>query len=121
VGLARWLAQAGRAEPALVLFRRAVDLGMPDNLLFPALVEIGLLEKKLGRDAESVAVFTELTASPNCSRGRAYQELAKHYEHRERNYTLALDMARGALAIEDSPENRRREDRLIRRAAKRKR
>jgi uncharacterized protein len=121
VGLARWLAQAGRAEPALVLFRRAVELGMPDNLLFPALVEIGLLEKKLGRDAESVAVFTELTESPNCSRGRAYQELAKHYEHRERNYTLALDMARGALAIEDSPENRRREDRLIRRAAKRRR
>ena len=61
----------------------------------PALVEIGLLEKKLGRDAESVAVFTELTESPNRSRGRAYQELAKHYEHRERNYTLALDMVRG--------------------------
>src|ERR1700682_4481839 len=34
VGLARWLIQAERLEEALRLFRRAVDLGLPDNLLF---------------------------------------------------------------------------------------
>ena len=45
------------------------------------------------------------------------QELAKHYEHREKNYAMALEMTRSALAIEDTPEIRRREHRLKTRIA----
>ncbi len=41
IGLARWLLQADRAEEALRLFRRAVDLGLPDDLLFRTLWDIG--------------------------------------------------------------------------------
>jgi hypothetical protein len=43
---------------------------------------------------------------------RAYEELAKHYEHRERNYAMALEMTRGALALEETPSILRREQRL---------
>jgi uncharacterized protein YprB with RNaseH-like and TPR domain len=115
IGLARWLAQTDRAEEALCLMRRAVDLGLPDSLLFRALWDIASLERRLGRLGAAVAVLTELAGSRNPFRARAYGELAKHYEHRERNYALALEMTRHALALEADPQLRRREERLARR------
>ena len=50
--------------------------------------------------------------SRNPFRVRALEELAKHYEHRERNHSMALEMTRTALAFEDTPPLRRREERL---------
>ena len=47
-GIARWLRQADELEQALALFRRAVDAGLPDDLLFRTLWDIGMLERKLG-------------------------------------------------------------------------
>jgi len=115
VGLARWLSAAGRHEESLRLLRRAVDLGLPDGLLFRTLWDVAALEKRLGRAEAARAAFEELTASRNPFRGRAFEELAKHYEHRERDYATALEMTRGALAVADSPDVRRREQRLTRR------
>jgi len=112
IGVARWLAQAGRHEEALPLFRRAVNMGLPDHLLFAALWEIASAEKKLGNAPGALAVMTDLAASPNAYRGRAFEALAKHYEHGERNYAMALEMTLGALALADTPELRRREERL---------
>lgn len=118
IGLARWVLQAGRHEEALRLFRRAVDLGLPDDLLFRTLWDIGAMEKRLGRADAALAVFTDLAGSRNAYRPRALRELAIHYEHRERNYAMALEMTRSALALENSPELRRREQRLRERAAR---
>ena len=112
IGLARWLVQADRYEEALPLFRRAVEMGLPDQLLFPALWEIAAAEKRLGRPDCALAVITELAASPNAYRVRALEALAKHYEHRERNYSMALEMTRTALEVADTPELRHREQRL---------
>jgi len=112
IGLARWLLQGEHREEALRLFRRAVDMGLPDALLFKTLWEIAALEKRLEREDAALAVITELAASRNPYRVRALEELAKHYEHRERNYAMALEMTRTALAISDTPEIRRREARL---------
>jgi len=120
IGLARWTLQAGRHEEALGMFRRAVELGLPDDLLFRTLWDIGALEKRLGRSDAALAVFSDLAACRNGYRQRALRELAIHYEHRERNYAMALEMTRGALALEDSPELRRREQRLQQRAARRR-
>jgi hypothetical protein len=60
----------------------------------------------------------ELTESRNPYRVRAFEELAKHYEHRARDYRAALEMTQRALAIEDMPEMRRREERLKVRVAR---
>jgi uncharacterized protein YprB with RNaseH-like and TPR domain len=119
VGLARWLLQGERPEEALRLFRRAVDLGMPDDLLFRTLWDVGTLEKRLGRETEALAVFSDLAESRNPYRVRALQELAKHYEHRDRNYEMALEVTRAALAMEDSAGLRRRKERLESRLARR--
>lgn len=120
IGLARWVLQAGRHEEALRLFRRALDLGLPDDLLFRTLWDIATMEKRLGRADAALAVFTDLAGSRNAYRLRALRELAIHYEHRERNYAMALEMTCSALELENSPELRRREQRLRQRAAKRK-
>ena len=101
------------------MLRRALDLGLPDAHLFRAMLDIGLLEKKLGNEQASVAMFSDLAASPNAFQLRGFEELAKFYEHRERNYAMALEMVRNAQALGGSPEIDRRAERLRARLAKR--
>lgn len=112
IGVARWLLETGRADESLALFRRAVDMGLPDHLLFRTQWDIAAIERRIGRADASLAVLTDLAAARNPYRVRALAELAKHYEHNERSYSMALEMTRAALAFEDSAELRRREERL---------
>jgi hypothetical protein len=112
IGLARWLLQSDRQEEALGLFRRALEMGLPDDLLFRTMWDVAGLERRMGRHDAALAMVVELAGSRNPYRVKAYAELAKHYEHREKNYVMALEMTRHALAFEDSPEIRRREQRL---------
>jgi hypothetical protein len=115
LGLARWLLLSDRLEEALRLMRRAVDMGLPDRHLFRTLFEAGAIEKKLGLEHAAVATYTDLTLSPNPFQVKAYEELAKHYEHREKNYAMALECVRAARATEDSAALAARHARLQRR------
>jgi uncharacterized protein YprB with RNaseH-like and TPR domain len=112
VGLARWWRQAGNPENALALFRQAVDRGLPDDLMFRTLWDMALIEKKLGREHAALPVFTELAGARNPWRAAALEELAKYFEHRERNYAMALEMTLNALDLEPSDALRRRMARL---------
>lgn len=116
-GLGRWLREAGQMDEALALLRRAVEAGMSDDLLFRTLWDIGLLEKRMGHAAAALAVFTDLGGCRNPFRVQALEELAKHYEHRERNHAMALEFTRTALELEDTEALRHREARLRRRLA----
>jgi uncharacterized protein len=116
--IARWLLAAEEREPGLAMLKRAVDAGLPDRLLFRALWDIALLEKKLGRANAALTLFTEIAGCRNDFRASALQELAKYYEHEERNYALALEFTKQASAYESSPALRHRETRLERRLAK---
>jgi len=118
IGVARWLFAAERLDEALRLLQRAIDLGLPDTLLFKTLWDVAAIEKRLGRVEAARAGFAELAASRNPYRARAYEELAKDYEHRERDYAAALEMTRRALELEDTPALRRREQRLSTRLEK---
>jgi uncharacterized protein len=118
IGMARWLLQSERSEEALRLLLRAVHLGLPDRLLFRTLWDIALLHRRLGRPEAARAALEDLTGSRNPYRARAFEELAKHYEHRERNLPAALNMARSARAVTDTDPLRRREQRLSARVAK---
>lgn len=117
LGLGRWLRQCEKLDEALVMLRRAVEAGLPDDLLFRTQWDIGLLEKKRANHEAALAIFTDLAACRNPFRIQAFEELAKHYEHRERNYPMALEFTRAALELVDGPELRHREERLKRRVA----
>jgi uncharacterized protein len=118
LGLARWLQVSGRLEEAHRLMRRAIDLGLADQHLFRALFEVGGLEKKLGLEDAALATFSDLCLSPNPYRIRAYEELAKHYEHREKNFAMALECVRAARCLEDSDARATRQRRLETKCAK---
>jgi uncharacterized protein YprB with RNaseH-like and TPR domain len=120
LGLARWLQLSGRLAEAHRLMRRAVDMGLPDRHLFRALFDTGNLEKKLGLGHAALATFTDLSLSPNPYRGRAWEELAKHYEHGERNYRMALECTRAARSVEDSASLAARQRRLEAKNARKK-
>lgn len=113
-GCGGWLRQLKQAENALQCFRRAIDRGLPDHLLFPTLWDIAILEKKLEPNT-SIASFTELAGSRNPFRAAALEELAKHYEHRERDYAAALQVTQRAQQMEDNPGLQYRAERLERR------
>lgn len=120
LGLARWFVSAGELEQALGLMRRAISLGLADHLLFRAMWDVAALEKRLGRMEAALPVLTDLAASPNSYRIAAFEALAKHHEHQERNYALALEMVRGARALADSEDLRKRQARLEKRLATRR-
>jgi uncharacterized protein len=117
-GIARWLLAAEEHEQALSLLKRAIEAGLPDPLLFRALWDTALLEKKLGRPAPAVHVFTELATCRNEYRICALEELAKHYEHEERDYLRALEFTNQALEFEPSSALTHRRTRLERRLIK---
>ncbi len=118
LGIARWLLQLERPEEALRLLLRAVDLGLPDGLLFRTLWDIALLHKRLRQPEAARAALEDLTASRNPYRARAFEELAKHYERREQDFSQALKMTRSARTMADNERLRRREQRLEARMAK---
>jgi uncharacterized protein len=115
VGLARWLAKEDRDEEALRLLRRAMEMGLPDELMFRTMWDIASMERRAGRYDAALAVVTELAESRNPYRGKALEALAKHYEHREKNYGMALEFTRIALTIGESAAVRKREERLRKR------
>jgi hypothetical protein len=66
-----------------------------------------------------VAIWNDLAEGRNSFRIPALEELAKYYEHRQKDPARALEMTRAALAHDDSPALRSREQRLQRRLEKR--
>ena len=117
-GIARWLLAAGQHEKGLALMKRAVETGLPDRLLFRALWDIALLEKRLERPHAALHVLTEIAGCCNEYRACALEELAKYYEHEERNYAVALEFTAQALSFESTPALAHRQARLQRRLAR---
>jgi uncharacterized protein YprB with RNaseH-like and TPR domain len=117
-GIARWLLAAEEHHQALELLKRAIEAGLPDPLLFRTLWDIALLEKKLGHPAAALHVLNELASCRNEYRVRALEELAKHHEHEEANYVLALEFTNQALEFGPSSALSHRRARLERRLTK---
>jgi hypothetical protein len=107
IGIARWLRETGDIDRALPLFRRAMESGLRDELLFRTLWDIAKLDRAAAKE-----IWTDLGSSKNPYRVKALAELAKHEEHTEKNYAQALKFTRDAIALRPSPELEKREQRL---------
>jgi len=118
VALGRWLRAAGQLDQALLLFRRAVEArSLRDDLMHRTLWDIAAIEKKQGRPEALLPILTELAATNNPHCVTALEELAKHYEHKERNYAMALEMTEAALQRQPNDALLHRQTRLKKRAA----
>jgi uncharacterized protein YprB with RNaseH-like and TPR domain len=117
-GIARWLMASKEFEAALGVMKRSIDAGLPDRLLFRSLWDTAVLEKKCGRRDAALNVFAELAGCKNDYRVSALEELAKFYEHDEKNFSLALDFTSKALELLPSPTLLQRKMRLEKRLAK---
>ncbi|HZU24586.1 MAG TPA: ribonuclease H-like domain-containing protein [Bryobacteraceae bacterium] len=117
VGLARWWRQAGHHDNAAALFRRAIDRGLPDALLFRTMWDAACLEKKRGDGRAALPLLTDLASCRNPYRAEALQELARYYERREGNHALALEMTVAALEHAPTEALQRRRTRLEKRLA----
>ena len=115
IGLARWLRNEGRAEEALALMREALKRPLDEPLMYETLWHMAEMERRLKRHDAAVALYSELSTAPNARRAEAFERLAVHYEHREKNASMALEMTRAALALKESEELRKREERLRKR------
>lgn len=116
IGLGRWLLAAERFDEGLALLYRGIDQAIPDDLMFKTMWEIAVTEKKLGRGPGG---FANLAQSNNPYRAQALEELAIHYEHREKNLALALEFTEAAHAAKSpSPTIARRRERLTSKLAK---
>ncbi|MDX2267058.1 MAG: ribonuclease H-like domain-containing protein [Bryobacter sp.] len=111
-GLARWLAREERFDEAVQLYRRAIDAEISDDLLFRSLWELSLLEKRREDFSAALILWTDLSQSRNPFRADAYTELAKYYEHREKNAAMALECTLAALSLATSDELLHRRSRL---------
>lgn len=112
-GLARWLTKLGKEGQALALYRTAIRSRLPRRDLFAALWEAAQLERRAGRHEEQVQLLRDLTRASTLHRAAAFVELAKHYEHRLKDYALALKMTRNALRHAPSEELCHRERRIL--------
>jgi hypothetical protein len=112
LGIGRWLLAAGEYERGLALLKRAIDSGLPEALLFRTLWDVARLEKRLNRPDAAISLMTELAGCCNPHRVDALEELAKHYEHVERNFALALEWTNQALTHGDFPALQHRANRL---------
>ena len=117
-GIARWLLAADEIEAGLAMLKRAFDAGLPDHLLFRALWDIGMIEKKTRGMTAALHSFTELVGCRNEFRVPALIELAKYYEHDQRNPALALQWTEEALRCQPSDALRVRKARLEKRLSK---
>jgi uncharacterized protein YprB with RNaseH-like and TPR domain len=117
-GIGRWLMNSGELQQALDVFKRAVDAGLPDRLLFRALWDLSSLEKKLGHPQAALALLNEIAGCRNEYRVPALEELAKYYEHKEPDFSLALKFTHQALTHESSENLVRRHERLAKKHAR---
>jgi uncharacterized protein len=118
VGLGRWLRAAGRHEEAAALLRRAIGAGLKDELLWRTVFDCAALEKKCGRMDGALALYSELTTAANPFQAQAFEEIAKHYEHAEKNFALALEFAEQACRLAPGAATEARRERLRKRVSR---
>jgi len=115
--LARYFQREGRLEEALRLLNEALRRTLPEEMLWEALWQAAEIERKLGLTDAALARWSELSTIRNPYQAQALEKLAVHYEHREKNAALALEMARAAFGLEPSAELEKRIRRLEAKAA----
>jgi uncharacterized protein len=97
-GLGRALEDAGHLEESALSYERALQHEMSDALRDQVLSRLSLLYKRLRQSDQAVDIWARMLEAGGPSALWPCVELAKHYEHKEKDYARAEEMVLRALA-----------------------
>jgi len=109
--LGRCYEELGWVERAAAAYERALHAPCAPDVRHAALHALSFLHKRQGRWEQAVAIWQELVASGVSDRLYPYEELAKYYEHRQRDPATALRLVREAIRGIEAGELRPRRPR----------
>jgi len=94
VALGKLFEDLGHWDDAAKLFERGLEFGLDESDFGVAVKRLSILQKRRGDMEEALRLWEE-----SAKRGHLYAfiELAKHYEHKERNVKSALKWTKSAL------------------------
>ena len=98
--IARIYEDLGELDLAAQLYRQSLENGLPDRLMKDTLQRLSFLHKRRGELTPAMELWTK---AANLGHIYAYIELAKVYEHTQKDYSLALGYTEQALEIVRAP------------------
>jgi hypothetical protein len=98
-GLGTLLEDVGEHDRALSAYRAALAVGLPPDLRGRALVRTAVMHRRDNRRDLAAEAWRRLVEERGDTAARALVELAKHYEHEERDYDTAADLTRQASLL----------------------
>lgn len=90
----------GHTDQAAEILACCLDQEMPADARQQVIKRLSYLHKRRGELPQALSLWWQAAADREIY---AHEELAKHYEHTERNYTEALKWTESALAILSQP------------------
>lgn len=96
--VARLYEDLGYLDDACACYERALIVSRSASVRFDVAVRLAALCKRLGQFDRAVDLWRRLVRAGAAS-FHPYVELAKYYEHRERDYRSAIDLVREALSL----------------------
>lgn len=96
-GLGRLLEDLGLRERSLACYEAALAGDLDPEERAEVQARLGFAHKRLRRDAEALATWDAVARSQGSRALIAMVELAKHYEHRARDYARAAEVTRRAI------------------------
>ena len=94
IGIGRLYESIGRLEDAARIYQQSLNSHLPESVYLQILKKLPSLYKRLGDWSNAVDLWKQAAKAGQIY---AHIELAKYYEHRERDYTSALEMTQTAL------------------------
>jgi tetratricopeptide (TPR) repeat protein len=102
--LSRMFEFAGSREQSVETCQQALTRGLPEEIEARALHQLALQYKRQRQHELAVETWRELSRRPSPLALEAFEELAIHYEHRERNPQTAMEFTLAALErLRDQP------------------
>ncbi len=95
--LSRMLETAGSREQSVATCQRALSGGLPEEIEARALHQLALQYKRQHQHELAVATWLKLTRRASPLALEAFEELAIHYEHHQRNPKGAMEFTLAAL------------------------
>ena len=95
--LSRIFETAGSREQSVATCQRALSGGLPEEIEARALRQLAMQHKRQGKHELAVEIWLELTRRPSALAFEAFEELAIHYEHHQRDPKSAMEFALAAL------------------------